>query len=98
MAKYLQKECNSTDDCFNLFVAVKSGDRNFVQFLLGAADMEAVNNIGWTPLHFASYSGKRDIVEVMAQYGANLSIETANRIGDPPIHLSAVKGHVELTE
>jgi ankyrin repeat protein len=83
MANYLQKQCINVDECLNLFAAVKSGDKNFVQFLLIAADMKAVNSKGWTPLHIASYSGKRDIVEVMAQHGANLSIETANRIGDP---------------
>jgi ankyrin repeat protein len=98
MAKYLQKQCIHVDDCFNLFTAVKSGDRKFVQFLLRTADMKAFNEIGWTPLHLASHNGRRDIVEVLAQYGANLSIQADNRDGDFPIHRSASIGYVELTE
>ncbi|XP_069674824.1 putative ankyrin repeat protein RF_0381 [Periplaneta americana] len=100
IVKLLKGRCtdNSTKECFNLFAAVKSADKDFVQFLLNASDIHAFDKKGWTPLHYASYNGKTDIVKIMAKYGANLSIETNNRIGDPPIHHSAGKGHITLTE
>jgi ankyrin repeat protein len=48
------------------------------------ADVNLSGNDGWTPLHAAAVSGRRDITELLLESGAILDI--GDKDGDTPLH------------
>jgi ankyrin repeat protein len=50
------------------------------------ADVNAVGEFGWTPLHAASYQGLTDVIEFLVSKGANL--ETKDKLGQTPLSIS----------
>ncbi|RBR16525.1 uncharacterized protein FIESC28_06934 [Fusarium coffeatum] len=54
-------------------IVASAGDNPEVVALLIklGADVDATNNIGWTPLHFAAHGGSGDITETLLKNGAN---------------------------
>jgi uncharacterized protein len=50
------------------------------------ADVNAVGEFGWTPLHAASYQGLTDVIELLVSKGANL--ETKDKLGQTPLSIS----------
>ncbi|XP_064596705.1 oxysterol-binding protein-related protein 1-like [Liolophura sinensis] len=47
-------------------------------------------NRGWSALHLAAYFGHCDVVDLLAQAGADVNI--VNRVGDTPLHQAAFTG------
>ncbi|XP_075895521.1 oxysterol-binding protein-related protein 1 isoform X2 [Nelusetta ayraudi] len=52
------------------------------------------SNLGWTPLHLASYFGHRDVVEELLKAGADVNL--SNNIGDTSLHKAAFTGRKEV--
>jgi uncharacterized protein len=50
------------------------------------ADVNAVGEFGWTPLHAASYQGLTDVIELLVSKGAKL--ETKDKLGQTPLSIS----------
>uniref|UniRef100_V5HMR6 Oxysterol-binding protein n=3 Tax=Ixodes ricinus TaxID=34613 RepID=V5HMR6_IXORI len=51
-------------------------------------------NLGWTPLHLASYFGHFDVAEILLEHGAY--VDVVNREGDTPLHKAAYTGREGL--
>lgn len=49
---------------------------------------------GYTPLHFASLNGHRDVVRVLLQNDANVNI--VDKKGCSPLHLASWAGHYDI--
>jgi ankyrin repeat protein len=68
---------------------VVSRDAGAVKRLLSrGADPNAADDVGQTPLHWAAYIGRSDIVRLLLKYGANLNIKTKYD-GRTPLHVAA---------
>ncbi|XP_061834150.2 oxysterol-binding protein-related protein 1 isoform X2 [Nerophis lumbriciformis] len=52
------------------------------------------SNLGWTPLHLASYFGHANVVEELLKAGADVNLP--NNIGDTPLHKAAFTGRKEV--
>jgi ankyrin repeat protein len=50
------------------------------------ADVNAVGEFGWTPLHAASYQGLTDVIELLVSKGAKT--ETKDKLGQTPLSIS----------
>lgn len=48
------------------------------------------SNLGWTPLHLASYFGHKEAVELLLDHGAD--INAVNDFGDTALHKAAFVG------
>ena len=51
-----------------------------------------------TPLHFACESGKLEIVKLLIEHKADLTLKTENSYGYTAIHFAASSGNVELVK
>jgi ankyrin repeat protein len=57
------------------------------RFLLDrGADVNAVGEFGWTPLHNAAYQGLTDVIELLVSRGAKT--ETKDKLGQTPLSIS----------
>jgi len=62
------------------------------------ANVEAKNNDGWTPLHYAAWNGHIDAVQYLVEK-ANANVEAKDDIyGSTPLHYAAEKGHVDAMQ
>jgi len=57
--------------------------------------VNAKNNLGGTPLHEATASGHKEIVDVLVTKGANVN---ANIGGWTPLHLAIDEGYTETAD
>lgn len=65
-------------------LAAADGDADGLRVLLaGGAAAEAVDDAGWTPLHFAAQAQAPSVVEVLLAAGA--AVDTADRHGNTPL-------------
>lgn len=55
---------------------------------------ESKSNLGWTPLHLASYFGHKTVVEFLLDQGAD--INAVNDSGDTPLHKAAFVGREDI--
>ena len=85
-------------DAVPLVQAVRAGDATRVRALLAtpAADANAAEPDGTTPLHWAAHHGNLDLVTRLIRAGAR--VNTGNRYGIAPIWLAAVNGHEAVVE
>ena len=60
------------------------------------ADLVNVEYGGNHPIDIATMNGNVEVVKVLAQHGADLSLKGQN--GQTPLHLSAWKGNAEVGE
>ena len=78
-----------------LFDACKNGNIDLVKKLLSyGADVNAKNNDGWTPLHYASRNGHTEIVKLLLEHGVDVNCKNNN--GYTPLHLASEKRHTEI--
>ncbi|XP_073993554.1 oxysterol-binding protein-related protein 1 isoform X3 [Rhodnius prolixus] len=91
--------------CEMLLHASRNGDVTLVQDLISASNEGKIeldinckgiskSNLGWTPLHLASYFGHRDVVELLLDSGAE--IDAVNDAGDTALHKAAFIGREDL--
>eukprot|EP00961_Rhodomonas_salina_P272769 3685882-Rhodomonas_salina.1 len=57
------------------------------------ADINAINNDGYQPIHSAASNGNHDCVKWLIEKQAN--IHAVDNSGCCPIHLAALSGHLE---
>jgi ankyrin repeat protein len=72
----------------SLHEVVKAGDIEQVRLLLSkGAEINATDNEGRTPLHWAAWYGRKDVAEVLIAKGANINETDVS--GQTPLHLAA---------
>jgi len=74
-----------------------AGDGNIEavkRHLDAGADVNAKDDVGWTPLHSAAYYGHKEIVELLIANGADVNAN--DRGGSTPLHWAANKEVAEL--
>ncbi len=80
-----------------IYDAARNGDLAGVQAELDKGmDVNAKTDYGMTPLHFAAYSGHKEIAELLIAEGADVN---AKEEGDgTPLLYAAIRGHKEIAE
>lgn len=82
-----------------LMIAVANGHMDVASVLIGAsANVNAKNNLGRTPLMFASSFGFTPIVELLLVKGADPNIVPNDDTGWPALTAAAQKGHSETVK
>ncbi|XP_037046475.1 oxysterol-binding protein-related protein 1 isoform X2 [Bradysia coprophila] len=85
--------------------ACRNGDLELVIELLKLRDNEKVffdisckgkskSNLGWTPLHLATYFGHKEVMEILLSKGAD--INAINEMGDTCLHKAAFIGRQDI--
>ena len=78
-----------------LFEAARSGKLDDAEAALAAgADLNARDDLQWTPLHRAALRGNTDIARLLIEKGADPTAR--ERWQNTPLHLAAVRGHTNL--
>nr|5AQB_A Chain A, 3G61_DB15V4 [synthetic construct] len=79
-----------------LLEAARAGQDDECRILMAnGADVNALDEVGWTPLHLAAW-GHLEIVECLLKNGAD--VNAADIDGYTPLHLAAFSGHLEIVE
>lgn len=60
------------------------------------AGMEANDDVGWTPLHYAAVGGNTRITQLLLQYGAQANAQTKR--GSTPLHLAVAYNNNKIVE
>ena len=97
----LSTECLPTlyfimDSNQDIFELSKRGKTEEIRELLKEKKVEVnvIDDIGWTPLHWASYRGHVETVKVLiTERGAEVNVKSD--IGTAPLHQASSNGHVE---
>jgi ankyrin repeat protein len=73
------------------FIAAALGDLPKLQKALDAdkSVMEKHSTDGWTPLHLASFFGKKDAVKLLLDSGSPIHIRSTNAMNNHPMHAAA---------
>ncbi|MCE3237040.1 MAG: ankyrin-like [Gammaproteobacteria bacterium] len=75
--------------------AICSGNVAEVSFLIkDGADINAIDSMGNTPLHWAIQKNDVECINLLVQAGANINIAATS--GDTPLHLSAAQGRSNI--
>lgn len=84
-------------DDMRLLDATKSGQLAAANGAIASgAKVNARDDRGWSPLHYAGGNGHRDLVEVLLTNGADINIRDNN--GMTTMHLVVGKGNAEMAE
>ncbi|KAJ8520735.1 hypothetical protein ONZ45_g2454 [Pleurotus djamor] len=82
-----------------LHIAVSAGHEEIVRELVGAgADVQKPNDKGLTPLHRAATTGSVGFIKLLlesAKPPVKVRLNTADRVGNTPLHLAMESGHAE---
>ena len=79
---------------YSLLNATITGNVERVQQLLeDGAQVDVQNQLGWTPLHHASYRGHLKLIEQLLVAGAKANIQ--NTYGSTPLHYASYGGHLK---
>ena len=78
---------------------IAQSDRIYVVKLLinGGAQPNKEDNLGWTPLHHAASMGRREMVEILLEMGADPNI-TSGYHGRTPLFLAECNGHILIAQ
>lgn len=85
--------------------ACRNGDTSIVVEMLKLRDSDRLtfaisckgkskSNLGWTPLHLATYFGHREVMELLLH--RNAEIDAVNDNGDTPLHKAAFIGREDI--
>lgn len=85
--------------------ACRNGDISMVSEMLKLKDSERLSfsisckgksksNLGWTPLHLATYFGHKEVMEILLHRDAE--IDAINDNGDTPLHKAAFIGREDI--
>ena len=80
-----------------LMYHAEAGDVEAVKVWIAAgADVNEFGGNGWTPVMFAAFNGRTEVIEVLAVAGADLEAREAQYWGNGklPIHLAVCRGHL----
>jgi len=66
------------------------------QHLAAGADVNAKDENGWTPLHYAANIGYKEIAELLIANGADVKMTLMSLM--TPLHGAAGRGHTEIAE
>uniref|UniRef100_T2M5M8 Oxysterol-binding protein n=1 Tax=Hydra vulgaris TaxID=6087 RepID=T2M5M8_HYDVU len=83
-----------------LLLASRQGHSDIVFKILSAGGVDInckgkqKSNLGWTPLHLASYFGHQDVVETLLKFNADVNV--INGMGDTPLHRAAFTGRTDV--
>ena len=84
---------NAIDVNFPLHEACKQGDVAKVeQFIAGGADVNQVDNQGWTPLHWAAMCGHNNCLKTLYGFGAKFQKTIS---GFTPLNLAVWRKEIE---
>ena len=65
------------------------------KLLLKGADVNTKDSNGNTPLQYAVWEGRSEMVSLLIKHGADVNVETGK---STPIHTSVLKGNYQITE
>ena len=85
---------NTNDD--DIFHIIRFGNPSYVRLWLDNVenDFNICDDHNWTLLHWASWDGKLNLVELLIQRGAKLN--SLNSCNDTPLHCAVKNGHYEV--
>lgn len=72
---------------------LKLRDSERIQFSVSCKG-KSKSNLGWTPLHLATYFGHREVMDVLLHRGAD--VNAVNDNGDTPLHKAAFIGREDI--
>ncbi|CAL8466673.1 g6209 [Coccomyxa elongata] len=76
-----------------LLEAASSGSLPQLRSVLNKADANAVDEDGWSALHFSAWAGREAIVQELLRHGADVNLQ--DKVGRTPLHLAALRGQAE---
>ena len=103
----LQRLALGNDWCWSepVHIAAKEGAVKLIKFVLETSyDMNARNNIGWTPLHLACEYGKTEIVQLIIQSSKDFGIDLNAKDNDSEnfectaLHHACINGKTETVQ
>jgi ankyrin repeat protein len=81
----------------SLHKAAEQNDIALVKSLLEkGANVNAPDQLGWSPLHYAAYRGHKQAAELLLNNGALVNAKASNDVR--PLHLAAEQGQTALAE
>lgn len=80
-------------DLTTVIEMLKLRDSERIQFSVSCKG-KSKSNLGWTPLHLATYFGHRDVMDVLLHREAD--VNAVNDNGDTPLHKAAFIGREDI--
>ena len=81
----------------DIYGAAYTGNIDAVkQHLAAGPDVNAKNEWGGTPLHYATFGGHKEVVELLIAKGADVNAKDG--VGETPLHWAAKEGNKEVVE
>lgn len=81
-----------------LNIAIKHKNVDCVRVLIeSGADVNLINGIGETPLHYAADTGDNDIIKLLLEHGANINYQSVN-LKHTALHVATFRRYNEWVE
>jgi ankyrin repeat protein len=81
-----------------LHIAIQCTSYDIIELLVqtNKIQIDTKNNDGWSPLHFAAWTGRGDVVEMLLKNGAEVNIK--NNFNHTPLRTANRNGKTEVVE